>query len=440
MAKVGDRIGPYELFGEPQRGGNGTVWCAKTDKGDHVAIKILHRLKDGADGRPRFQREVEVLRRLRDDPGILPLIECDLQATPAPWFSMPWAVPARDQLGEDSALEDVCRAIAAIAASLARFHETGLAHRDIKPENMFYWKDQWRLGDFGLVDFPDAPTLTADGKKLGSAYYIAPEMLGQAASSDGRRADIYSLGKSLWTLAAGQTFPLPGEHRPDERALTVSAYVAHPRANQLDGLVYRMTRVNPLVRPSAGEVAGELDAWIRMPAKPDQTEDWQEVLSSLRPVVGLQLRREEETNRKKDAACRCFGDLRIAADEIGAAISKETQLKGMVVPDAPAHFQYKLGAGRPSVVWQERHALAFNIHAPGGTTHYQFRIACLGQLITDDTMHLAAGFEVKYFPGGLLSKEIRQPAWHKAADALLDSPLAHTAVAEWGRPTRAFSQ
>ena len=88
----------------------------------------------------------------------------------------------------------------------------GLIHRDIKPENVILTKDGGvKLADLGLA------RLTADekwamseaGMAIGTPYYISPEQVRGQVDVD-IRADIYSLGATLYHMVTGQV-PYDGE-------------------------------------------------------------------------------------------------------------------------------------------------------------------------------------------------------------------------------------
>ncbi|MCY0996223.1 protein kinase [Myxococcus sp. MISCRS1] len=86
-------------------------------------------------------------------------------------------------------------------------HRVGLIHRDLKPSNIMVERaDDGTLKpyvmDFGLARDWSAST-TLDGTLLGTPHYMAPEQArGEHASLD-RRADVYSLGASLYFLLTG---------------------------------------------------------------------------------------------------------------------------------------------------------------------------------------------------------------------------------------------
>src|SRR5262252_378889 len=107
-----------------------------------------------------------------------------------------------------------------------------MVHRDIKPQNLMRTPDgQVKILDFGLARFasevlPDllpaerdtnseteaqaedrADGITLTDMVLGTADYIAPEQAAAPRSAD-IRADVYSLGCSLYYLLTGQN-PFP---------------------------------------------------------------------------------------------------------------------------------------------------------------------------------------------------------------------------------------
>ena len=268
--KTGQIVGPWRLVEPLGRGSNGEVWRATRPGMSDAALKIsLHRNPDAARYK-RFVDEVRFYARLGDRPGILPLLDSYLPERPnrhdRPWLAMRIATPLSDRLGADPEPDEVVRAVAQIANALAALTMEGVAHRDVKPGNLYFYDDEYVVGDFGLVDFPGKEALTEEGEKLGPAFYLAPEMLSRSQDADGGPADVYSLAKTLWVLATGQRYPPPGEHRIDEPSLLLSTYVSHPRAHLLDLLIERATRHSTNDRPSMREFCDELRAW-QSPAK-----------------------------------------------------------------------------------------------------------------------------------------------------------------------------
>lgn len=98
-----------------------------------------------------------------------------------------------------------------ILRALEHAHLNGIIHRDIKPQNIMLLKNgQIKVTDFGIAKLPDAKTLTATDKAIGTVYYISPE---QAAGEKGidRRADLYSVGVMMYEMLTGK-LPFNGEN------------------------------------------------------------------------------------------------------------------------------------------------------------------------------------------------------------------------------------
>jgi response regulator RpfG family c-di-GMP phosphodiesterase len=103
-----------------------------------------------------------------------------------------------------------CNLMHQIAAALAETNKFGLVHRDIKPSNILATpEDQAKLLDFGLSRRAEA-RMTQPGTILGTIDFMAPEQARDASAVD-VRADIYSLGGTLfWCLTGQLPFPSNG--------------------------------------------------------------------------------------------------------------------------------------------------------------------------------------------------------------------------------------
>jgi formylglycine-generating enzyme required for sulfatase activity/serine/threonine protein kinase len=111
-----------------------------------------------------------------------------------------------------------CNFIYQAGLGLGHAHEHGMVHRDIKPANLILAREGKKgvvkVLDFGLAKVTSEGqsdrALTREGQMLGTPDFIAPEQIRDAQSAD-IRADIYSLGCTLYYLLTGRP-PFAGEN------------------------------------------------------------------------------------------------------------------------------------------------------------------------------------------------------------------------------------
>lgn len=287
MDGLPEKIGPWKVLEFVAQGGNGVVYKA-VRQGDAIALKVL-KARSG-EAYERFTREIGFLREHQDVPGVLPLIDAYLPEVPSradrAWLAMPLAIPI-EQVLEGRPLQDAVDAVRRISETLADLKKrSGVAHRDIKPGNLYELDGQWLIGDFGLISIPGAEPLTGDGRQVGPVNYTAWEMIDHPSTADPHPADVYSLGKTLWVLATGQHWPPLGHQRAGSSS--IGDYRAHRNAPRLDELVERMTRDDPVQRPTMEAVAADLSAWQELDAAPasfDLSDRWATIRPKLQQVV-----------------------------------------------------------------------------------------------------------------------------------------------------------
>ena len=204
--------GRYEILGVLGQGGMGVVYKARNRKMNRlVAIKVLPRLKPQDRGAAaRFEREIQTLAQLKH-PHIVTAYDAD-EADDKHFLVMEYIdgtdlktlVKAHGPLPVVQAVQIILQA----ARGLQYAHEQGIVHRDIKPANLMLEQGGTvKVLDLGLARIESSAGLQADltmtGMMMGTVDYLAPEQAASAKNIDAR-ADIYSLGCSLYYLLTGR--------------------------------------------------------------------------------------------------------------------------------------------------------------------------------------------------------------------------------------------
>lgn len=108
---------------------------------------------------------------------------------------------AVDSIADPRYLRGVVEIAAQAADALEAAHEAGVVHRDIKPSNLLVTPEGrlW-VTDFGLARCRAGVELTRPGDMVGTMRYMSPEQAKGPALLIDHRADIYSLGATLYEL------------------------------------------------------------------------------------------------------------------------------------------------------------------------------------------------------------------------------------------------
>jgi formylglycine-generating enzyme required for sulfatase activity/tRNA A-37 threonylcarbamoyl transferase component Bud32 len=291
-------LADYEVLEEVGSGGMGQVFKARhATMGRTVALKTLSKqLLTSRTATERLRREVQAAARLVH-PNIV-LAHDAGQHDGTPFLVMEYIdgqdlaslVRARGPLPVAEAVGYAVQA----ARGLGHAHHHGVIHRDIKPANLMVDRQGTvKVLDLGLVRLSaafgdvsqlDSSRLTGSGRTagrgshqggslteagdvMGSAPYMAPEQTRSSHAVD-PRADVYSLGCTLYYMLAGRP-PFKGKtlaetvlaHRdaPPPPLRDVRPDVPH----KLDAVYQRMLAKDPGRRQaSMDEVAADLAACL----------------------------------------------------------------------------------------------------------------------------------------------------------------------------------
>jgi serine/threonine-protein kinase len=296
-------LGPYVLLERLGEGGVGHVFKARHIHMQRlVAIKFL-RSDKMAHGEVvgRFYREIQAVSQL-----VHPNVVLAHDAGPAGkthFLAMEYVdgIDLQKLVLQSGPLsvEQACDYIRQAALGLQHVHDRGLVHRDIKPGNLIVTQVEAANGtgsaayvgqsfpyglikilDLGLARFDDTfedtdpLTISGQGGIRGSADYLAPEQAVDFHTAD-IRADIYSLGCTLFFLLTGQP--------PFEGGSLAQKLMKHQKANppildkvrpglprRLGAIVYRMMAKNPADRfQTPGQVAAAIGgsrqgSWLKL--------------------------------------------------------------------------------------------------------------------------------------------------------------------------------
>jgi serine/threonine-protein kinase len=209
-------LGGYVILDRLGGGGMGQVYLAEhSAMRRHVAVKVL-----ASAGGPenvaleRFLREARAAAVL-NHPNIIRVFDLrqDRQVVYMVMEYVP-GVNLHHLVGRIGPLDPRVAAHYGrqVALGLQHAHEHNLVHRDVKPANLLVAGDGTvKILDLGLVRFAGQTdsklTSLVDKTILGTADFLAPEQAMDSSSVD-TRADIYSLGATLYYLLAGRAlFP-----------------------------------------------------------------------------------------------------------------------------------------------------------------------------------------------------------------------------------------
>ena len=289
-------IGRYSIVRYIGRGAMNCVYEGiHPELGIPAAIKTL--LPEYAADKPSRERFLHAAKIYAKavHPNIVKVYETGTDANGVPFLAMEFLSGGSlaDRMQKDvffSAKEaagigaEICRALVVTGG-------LGIVHRDIKPDNIMLSADgKYKLTDLGLAKLDassasgngacvldeDNPVKTARKTSFGTLEYMSPEQYIDSDSCD-IRSDIYSLGVTMYQLAAGR-LPFETQTRSELRHMHIaveplvpSTYV-HGIPIDFDYIVMHCIQKNPDDRyHTPEELLADLDAFLADTPLPSTT-------------------------------------------------------------------------------------------------------------------------------------------------------------------------
>ena len=284
-------LGGYQIVKPLGQGGMGAVYLARQVSLDrNVAVKTMKpQLAQDARFVARFTREAYAAAQLVHH-NVVQIHDIGAERD-INYFSMEFVKGLTlGELVKRNGPLDVTVAVGYMlqaARGLKFAHDQGMVHRDIKPDNLMLNEHGIvKVTDLGLVKTADsretaeefarggaasagsqATNITRVGAAMGTATYMAPEQARNAASVDAR-ADIYSLGCTLYVLVTGRP-PFAGQTALEVITKHASEPIVPPDLivkrvpKSLSDIILRMVAKKPEDRyQNMGEVIRVLEGFL----------------------------------------------------------------------------------------------------------------------------------------------------------------------------------
>ena len=204
----GAEFGGYRVRRVLGRGGMGLVYEAEEiESGRRVALKVLEQRFGDERERERFEREGRLAASIDHEHCVFVFGAAEIEGVPAIAMELMQGtladrLTAAGPLAPAAAVDVALQLVAGLQAAA----EAGILHRDVKPSNCFVDADGVvKIGDFGIsrsLRPAEETALSTRNRLAATPTYASPEQL-RGATLDAR-ADIYSLGATLYELVTGR--------------------------------------------------------------------------------------------------------------------------------------------------------------------------------------------------------------------------------------------
>ena len=153
----------------------------------------------------RMKFEIETMRSI-SHPSLLPILDENIDER---WYVTKFfsggTLASKPDLYKNQVLDSL-RALRPVVEAVAELHQVGFVHRDIKPANVFIDQaGRLVLGDCGLAfKLEIADRMTETLENVGSRDWMPAWAMGLRLTEVQPNFDVFSLGKVLWAMIAGQ--------------------------------------------------------------------------------------------------------------------------------------------------------------------------------------------------------------------------------------------
>ncbi len=268
-------VGTWALEERIGGGGQAAVWRVRhAVLARHAALKLVHpAIWDDPGFRARFRREVDALAAL-EHPSIVPILDAGEHEGRGYLVMALARGGSLDRRIADRPLapEEAVRIVYALASALDAAHAAGVLHRDVTPSNVLLDPLGPWLADFGLAQRGDATTLTGEGQIVGTAGYLAPEVIAGGRATPA--SDRYALAATAFRALTGDG---PFAARGVAGTLYAHVHGTPRRASEVhpglppavdDALAWGLAREPGHRPPSAAALADALAAAVSGTAAP----------------------------------------------------------------------------------------------------------------------------------------------------------------------------
>ena len=258
---LGRMLGKFRVDGIVGTGGFAWVYKAFDPELEiPVALKVLKPQYAGDEQfEQRFRREAATAARLRH-PNIIKIFAVGKDGE-AVYFAMdylPQGLPDRLEVMSKLPEPVLMRMGIDVASALGFAHREGVVHRDIKVDNILFDEHGNAIvADFGIARaVSNYVQQTGTNMVVGTPQYFSPEQA-RGQPLDGR-ADIYSLGVTLYRSAAG-VLPFTGEDWYEIARQHVEERPVRPRVHNsqlsrdMERIILRCLEKDPAARFQTGE-------------------------------------------------------------------------------------------------------------------------------------------------------------------------------------------